>query len=37
MVKNTPANAADSEDARLIPASRIFPGEGNGNLLNILV
>ena len=37
MVKNTPANAGDSEDARLIPASRIFPGEGNGNLLNILV
>ena len=31
--KNPPANAGDVRDVSLIPASRRFPGEGNGNPL----
>ena len=31
MVKNQPANAADTEDVGSIPASRRSPGGGNGN------
>ena len=30
VVKNLPANAGDTGDAGSIPASRRFPGEGNG-------
>ena len=33
MVKNLPANAADVRDVGLIPGSRRFLGEGNGNPL----
>ena len=33
MVKNLPANAGDTGDAVLIPASGRSLGEGNGNLL----
>ena len=31
VVKNSPANAGDTEDAYLIPALRRCPGGGNGN------
>ena len=31
MVKNPPANAADTRDLGLIPESGRSPGEGNGN------
>ena len=31
VVKNQPANAADTEDVGSIPASRRSPGGGNGN------
>ena len=33
MVKNTPANAGDAENASLIPGWGRYYGEGNGNLL----
>ena len=33
MVKNPPVNAGDTRDTVLIPGSRRFPGEGNGNPL----
>ena len=33
MVKNPPANAADTGDMGLIPGSGKSPGEGNGNPL----
>ena len=33
MVNNPPANAEDSRDSGLIPASGRFPGVGNGNAL----
>jgi hypothetical protein len=33
MVKNSPANAGDSEDTGLIPELERSPGVGNGNLL----
>ena len=33
VVKNPPANEGDTRDAGLIPGSRRFPGEGNGNPL----
>ena len=33
MVKNLPANAGDTRDEGLIPASGKTPGGGNGNLL----
>ena len=33
MVKNPPANAADTGDMSLIPGSGKSPGEGNGNPL----
>ena len=33
MVKNLPANAADTGDMGLIPGSGKSPGEGNGNPL----
>ena len=33
MVKNAPANAADAEDAALIPGLERPPGGGNGNPL----
>ena len=31
LIKNLPANAEDARDARFIPESGRFPGEGNGN------
>ena len=34
--KNLPASAGDVRDAGLIPGSRRFPGEGNGNHSSIL-
>ena len=33
VVKNSPANAGDAEDAYLIPTLRRSPGGGNGNPL----
>ena len=33
MVKNSPANAGDTEDAGLIPRSGRSPGGGNSNPL----
>ena len=35
MVKNPPANAGDTGDMGLIPGWGNFPGEGNGNLLQV--
>ena len=37
LVKNPPANVADTRDAGSIPGSGRSPGGGNGNLLRILV
>ena len=36
MVKNPPVNARDLRDAGSIPGSGRSPGEGNGNLLQLL-
>ena len=36
MVKNPPANKGDTRDMGSIPASGVFPGEGNGNPLQYL-
>ena len=33
MIKNLPANAGDIRDVGSTPGSGIYPGEGNGNLL----
>ena len=36
MVKNLPANAGDVRNMSLIPGSERYPGEGNGNLLQLV-
>ena len=35
VVKNSPANAGDIRDVGLIPGLGRFPGEGNGNPLQV--
>ena len=37
VVKNSPANAGDIRDVGLIPGLGRFPGEGNGNPLQVFL